>query len=122
MAKSLLEQINKDREPMKVDKVEAMLHPEKVVQAEGQARKDTEKKKNAQGKPKQGQKKKAQEKAKQEQKKEYTIQPRQREARSRRLQLLLTPSLYGKVERKAKQLGISVNELINTVLDDVIGE
>lgn len=99
--KSLLEQINKDREPMELDKVDAMLHPEKMAQAEARARKGTDRQMP-------------------EPKKEYKIQPRQKEARSRRLQLLLTPSLYGKVERKAKQLGISVNELINTVLEDVI--
>lgn len=53
-------------------------------------------------------------------KKDYTVQVKKKETRNRRLQLLMTQSLYNRVEAQAKSLEISVNELINTVLDDVI--
>lgn len=53
-------------------------------------------------------------------KKSYSVQVKKKETRSRRLQLLMTPSLYAKVVREANKLGVSVNELINTVLDDVL--
>lgn len=95
--KSLLEQIQKDRR--KEETVDDILHPERSsILAQAEARKE----------------------AKAEPKKKYTPQIRTKESRSRRLQLLLTPSLYAKVDRKAKRLGVSVNELINTVLEDVI--
>lgn len=53
-------------------------------------------------------------------KKSYNVQVKKKETRSRRLQLLMTPSLYAKVDREANKLGVSVNELINTVLDGVL--
>ena len=53
-------------------------------------------------------------------KKAYKVTVKKKETRSRRLQLLITPSLYSKVEQEAERLDISVNELINTILDDVL--
>lgn len=47
----------------------------------------------------------------------YTTRaPQGREAKTRRLQLLLTPSLYEAVKRRADTEGISVNEIINEIL------
>jgi len=40
------------------------------------------------------------------------------EIKSRRLQLLLTPSLYEDVKEKAAEEQMSVNELINTILEN----
>lgn len=48
-----------------------------------------------------------------------TIQPGF-EAKSRRLQLLIKPSLYISLKEKAIAGGISLNELINTILEDFI--
>jgi hypothetical protein len=42
------------------------------------------------------------------------------ETKSRRLQLLLTPSLYEAVKEEAEQRGLSVNEIINLILKDAI--
>lgn len=42
------------------------------------------------------------------------------ETKSRRLQLLLTPSLYDGIKEEAQQRHTSVNELINTILKDAI--
>jgi hypothetical protein len=39
------------------------------------------------------------------------------EARSKRMQCLVQPSVYGKVEAKAKQQGISVNEFVHSLLE-----
>lgn len=44
------------------------------------------------------------------------------ETKSRRLQLLLTPSLYEAVKAKAAQERMSVNEYINSVLKDATGK
>ena len=44
------------------------------------------------------------------------------EAKSRRLQLLLTPSLYEAVKAKAAEERRSVNDYINAVLWDTIGK
>lgn len=40
------------------------------------------------------------------------------EAKTRRLQLLLRPSLYDRVKARAERDGTSVNEYINSVLED----
>lgn len=40
------------------------------------------------------------------------------ETKSRRLQLLLQPSLYKRVAKAAQQCDLSVNEYINRVLDE----
>lgn len=42
------------------------------------------------------------------------------ETKSRRLQLLLTPSLYETIKDKAVEERLSVNELINSILKDAI--
>lgn len=42
------------------------------------------------------------------------------ETKSRRLQLLLTPSLYEAIKDKAAEERLSVNELINSILKDAI--
>ena len=42
------------------------------------------------------------------------------ETKSRRLQLLLTPSLYEAIKDKAAEERVSVNELINSILKDAI--
>lgn len=44
------------------------------------------------------------------------------ETKSRRLQLLLTPSLYDAVKEEAEQRHTSVNEMINTILKDAMGK
>ena len=44
------------------------------------------------------------------------------ETKSRRLQLLLTPSLYEAVKEKAAEERLSVNEYINATLKDAIGK
>lgn len=42
------------------------------------------------------------------------------ETKSRRLQLLLTPSLYDELRDKAAEERVSVNEMINTILKDYL--
>lgn len=49
---------------------------------------------------------------------EPTPPPRRREARTRRLQLLLTPSLYEAVKAKAEKERRSINDLICIILED----
>lgn len=44
------------------------------------------------------------------------------ETRSRRAQFLLQPSVYAKLQEKAKDEGISVNELVNTIIKEALGE
>lgn len=63
----------------------------------------------------------------QEEKPIAATQPAQRafpqygeETKSRRLQLLLTPSLYDAIKAEAGIKHISVNELINTIMKDAI--
>ena len=43
-----------------------------------------------------------------------------KEKRSKRLQLLITPGLHKELHKVAKQKGVSVNELINGILDDAL--
>ena len=52
----------------------------------------------------------------------YKLNPMYVETRSRRLQLVLQPSLYEKVREKASEEGISVNEYIHRVLADAVEE
>lgn len=47
----------------------------------------------------------------------YIIAPRTTEAKSKRLQLVVQPSLYDKVKHKADSCGVSVNDFIHQVLD-----
>ena len=42
------------------------------------------------------------------------------EARSRRMQCLVQPSIYGKVEAKAKQKGVSVNDFVHSLLEAAV--
>ena len=46
--------------------------------------------------------------------------PQKRETRSRRVQLLMKPSLYDLVKETADEYGTNVNELISTILENVL--
>ncbi len=48
----------------------------------------------------------------------YKVDPKYIEVKSRRLQLVLQPSLYERVKRKAQDDGVSVNEFIHRLLDE----
>lgn len=48
----------------------------------------------------------------------YKINPLYIETKSRRLQLVLQPSLYNRVKDGAKQAGLSVNEFVHQILDE----
>ena len=48
----------------------------------------------------------------------YNPTPLYIEKRSKRLQLLLQPSLYEKVKARADKQGCSVNDLIHTILEN----
>ena len=48
--------------------------------------------------------------------------PQGREAKTRRLQLLLTPSLYEAVKRRAEADGLSVNETISELIQTALSE
>ena len=48
----------------------------------------------------------------------FRLNPMYIEKKSRRLQLLLKPSIYDAVKRRAEGEGVSVNDLINTILED----
>jgi predicted DNA binding CopG/RHH family protein len=52
----------------------------------------------------------------------YKINPLYIETKSKRLQLLIQPSLHEKLKSKAQAEGISVNELINCILQDALAE
>lgn len=47
----------------------------------------------------------------------YIIAPRTAEAKSKRLQLVVQPSLFDKVKHKADSCGVSVNDFIHQVLE-----
>lgn len=49
----------------------------------------------------------------------YYINPLYIEAKSRRVQLLIKPSVYQKAKEKADAQGISFNELINSLLEEM---
>ena len=50
---------------------------------------------------------------------DINIVPKQRtEARSKRISLLTTPSLYAEVQKKCDIMGISINECINQFLSN----
>lgn len=51
----------------------------------------------------------------------YKVNPAYIEKKTRRLQLLMRPSLYDKLKAKAETEGQSVNEMINSLLEDVLG-
>lgn len=48
------------------------------------------------------------------------IKPRDPELKSKRAQLLMTPSLHERVTKKAASLNMSFNELVNQVLDKYV--
>lgn len=52
----------------------------------------------------------------------YKINPLYIETKSRRLQLILQPSLYERVKAKAEASGLSVNEYAHQILDKATRE
>ena len=48
---------------------------------------------------------------------QIVVAPEKKEPRSKRINLVITPSLHREAKRKSKQLGISLNECINQLLD-----
>lgn len=52
----------------------------------------------------------------------YKINPLYLEKKSRRLQLLLKPSVFDKLKARADQEGNSVNELIHIILEEALRE
>lgn len=52
----------------------------------------------------------------------YKINPLYVEKRSRRLQLLIQPSLYAKLKAKADMEGWSVNDTLHTILEKALRE
>lgn len=52
----------------------------------------------------------------------YKLNPLYIETKSRRLQLVLQPSLYNRVKEKAQGAGLSVNEYIHQILDEATRE
>ena len=52
----------------------------------------------------------------------YKLNPLYVETKSRRLQLVLQPSLYERVKKRATNSGLSVNEYIHQILDEATRE
>ena len=52
----------------------------------------------------------------------YKVNPYYIETKSKRIQLLLQPSLHEKLKKKAAEEGISVNELIHSTLEEATRE
>ena len=52
----------------------------------------------------------------------YKINPLYIETKSRRLQILMQPSLYNKVKTRAIADGLSINELIHSLLNNALTE
>ena len=52
----------------------------------------------------------------------YKVNPLYVETKSRRLQLILQPSLYARVKAQAKAEGLSVNEYCHRILDEATGK
>lgn len=50
----------------------------------------------------------------------YKVNPAYIEKKTRRLQLLMRPSLYDKLKARAQAEGQSVNEMIDTILEDAL--
>lgn len=48
----------------------------------------------------------------------YKVNPLYLETKSRRLQLLIQPSLYNKIKARADREGKSINELVHSILED----
>lgn len=52
----------------------------------------------------------------------YKANPKYIETKSKRVQLLMQPSLYERVKMQADESGLSVNECIHALLDEAIGK
>lgn len=52
----------------------------------------------------------------------YKLNPKYIELKTKRLQLVLQPSLLERVRKKAKESGLSVNEYVHRILDKVTRE
>ena len=52
----------------------------------------------------------------------YKVNPAFVETKSRRLQLLMQPSLHDRIKARAAAEGLSVNEYIHKVLEEALGE
>ena len=52
----------------------------------------------------------------------YKLNPFYVETKSRRLQLVLQPSLYDRIKARAKASGLSVNEYVHQLLDEATRE
>lgn len=52
----------------------------------------------------------------------YKLNPLYVETKSKRLQLLIQPSLHEKLKKKAQAEGTSVNDLVNSILQDALAE
>jgi len=52
----------------------------------------------------------------------YKLNPLYIETKSRRLQLVVQPSLYERVKTRAKAGGLSVNEYVHQILDEATRE
>ena len=52
----------------------------------------------------------------------YKLNPLYVETKSRRLQLVMQPSLYERVKKRATNSGLSVNEYIHQILDEATRE
>lgn len=50
----------------------------------------------------------------------FKLNPFYVETKSRRLQLLMQPSLYDKIKQKSAERGVSVNELVHSVLEEAM--
>lgn len=48
----------------------------------------------------------------------YKLNPLYVETKTKRLQLVLQPSLFDRVKKRAKQAGLSVNEYVHRILDE----
>ena len=52
----------------------------------------------------------------------YKLNPLYLETKSRRLQLLIQPSLHNKIKARADREGKSINELVHSILEDATRE
>jgi predicted HicB family RNase H-like nuclease len=52
----------------------------------------------------------------------YKLNPLYIETKSKRLQLLIQPSLHEKLKARATADGTSVNDIVNTILQDALAE
>lgn len=52
----------------------------------------------------------------------YKLNPLYVETKSKRLQLLIQPSIYEKLKSKAQREGRSVNDTVNTILQEALRE